>query len=290
MKRIYLWTNNRSLGTVFLKCLSNIPNCQIINGIFTSCFFYGADPGSQLPPASKEIARRDAQKLNPQDFELIYDGSGSTYEWAKAQLECDYQGKEFLICKDLSFALSGNHEFIPHGFRHTFLIRHPYRVFSSWKRNLSYNMPHSRLEEIINNFYKRQFNFREQFELLKYLKTKPQLGDTQPVIIDADDLLRNPEKVLMEYCSAVGLPFSSELLRWKPGIGAARYWKISRELMAGGLYANGRGFYKKAFESSRFLPSARLPQWDELDQDVRACAERGMPYYQKMYDLRTIRP
>ncbi|XP_072030524.1 uncharacterized protein [Amphiura filiformis] len=218
LNRIFIWVNRRSLGTIFLKCLSHIPDSQIVSGIFASCFYDGKDPTSEIPQSTKDKRNRETSTHDFSDFPYVYDGSTCTYSWAKSQLEGDYPSTKILICKDLPSFLSGKHEFIPEGFRHTFLIRHPYRMFQSLKTSsLSSYFPTSNLYEIINTYYKKQFELKEQYHVLKYLQDHPQLADPNPVVIDADDLQNHPASILSQYCEAVGLPFTDDLLRWKPG-------------------------------------------------------------------------
>ncbi|XP_072048831.1 uncharacterized protein [Amphiura filiformis] len=292
LKRIYLWANNRSLSTVFLKCLSNVPDCQIVNGIFTSCFFFGEDPTSEQPLSSKEKCKSEASTYDFSDFPYVYEGSTSTYSWAKSQLEGEYPEKKYLVCKDLPFALSGNHSFLPEGFRHTFLIRHPFRMFQSWKNSpINRHYPISNLYDIINTYYKKQFNYKEQYDILTYLQDHVELGDQNPVIIDADDLQNHPASVLSQYCEAVGLPYTDDLLQWRPGNDVVKNWKTSQQLVAGGLYGEeGKGYWHSAIESSQFLPARKLPERSELSDDVLACADMSMSYYEELYRMRTIRP
>ncbi|XP_072046992.1 uncharacterized protein [Amphiura filiformis] len=278
LNRIFIWVNRRSLGTIFLKCLSHIPDSQIVSGIFASCFYDGKD--------------REASTHDFSDFPYVYDGSTCTYSWAKSQLEGDYPGTKTLICKDLPSFLSGKHDFIPEGFRHTFLIRHPYRMFQSLKKSsISSYFPTSNLYEIIDTYYKKQFELKEQFHVLKYLQDHPQLADPNPVVIDADDLQNHPASILSQYCEAIGLPFTEDLLRWKPGTDVVKKWKISRQMVTAGLYGgDGSGFYKAAMESSQFLATKKLPERSELSIDALQCADMAMPYYEKLYGMRTIKP
>ena len=289
MQRIYLWANNRSLGTVFLKWFSNVENAQVINGIFTSSFFFGMDYGCSSDHHDYNL-RTKTIEFEASEYPSVYDGSVVTYSWAKSQLECDYPGKQYLICKDLSFALGGNHDLIPRGFRHTFIIRHPYKVFPSWKKNFGQSFPTSDLREIIDNNYGKQYGFKEQYDILKYLQDHPDLGDSEPVIIDADDLLRNPASILSRYCQQVGIPYTDDMLQWNPGTDAVKNWKISQQLLGGGLHDTGKtGWYKTAMESSQFIPPKKLPERNELEEDVLECADISMKYYKMMYDMR-IRP
>ena len=49
--------------------------------------------------------------------------------------------------------------------------------------------------------------------LFLFLKKK---GKT-PVVIDSDELLKNPENYLKKLCELLNIPFSEKMLRWKKG-------------------------------------------------------------------------
>jgi len=291
-RKIYLWSHARSLGTVFLKCLTHIPDTQVINGIFTSCYFFGSETPFKL---------RDKFIVLPEDvdlseFPLVYDGAASTYDWAESQFKLDYTGKKYIIYKDAPISLQGRHELIPKGFRHTFMIRHPHRMFTSWKRLLISNggsaiLEGTNLKEMIETNFNGMFEYKELYDVLVFLQNHPELGDTKPVVMDVDDLLNNPQSVLKQYFNAIDVPFKEEYLYWKPGTDLVKHWKVSRQLIGRGLRGGNLGYFKKALvETSEFLPANELPGRDELDEDVRACVDMVMPYYEKLYQMRTIKP
>ena len=290
LKKLYLWANYRSLGTIFLKWLSNLEDSKVINGMFTSAYFYGVD--SKGPAEVSDTTSKLSMETDLSEFPFIYDASQHTYESAKEQVESvDYPGMKYLICKDLPFSLCGNHDLIPAGFRHTFLIRHPYKMFSSWKAILGrLYFPGLSLPEIFDSHLNKHYNYKEQYELLRYLQEHPELGDPNPIVLDADDLLNHPERILPQYCQAIGVPYADDMLKWKPGREVVNKWMISRQLCGGGFHNDECGFYKTAMESSSFLPAKKLPERDELDEDVLACADITMPYYDLMYNMRNVRP
>ena len=80
------------------------------------------------------------------------------------------------------------------------------------------------------------------------------------------------------------------MLQWAPGLDVVKNWQISRQLGGLGLLGDEWGFYKTAIQSSSFLPPKKLPERSELDEDVLACCDITMPYYDMMYDMRTIKP
>lgn len=82
-----------------------------------------------------------------------------------------------------------------------FLIRHPARVLASYARK----MGEVSLEAI---------GFAQQAELFDYAA---QFTAASPVVVDSDDILRNPRGVLTALCAALGIPFDAAMLTWAPG-------------------------------------------------------------------------
>ena len=105
--------------------------------------------------------------------------------------------------------------------------------------------------------------------------------DSNPVVIDADDLLTKPKETLSTYCAAVGLPYSDSLLKWDASA------DIAKKIKAPGInmLIDMAGF-QKAMESSEFMPPSELPSLDQLTPDVIRCSERVMKYYEEMYEHR----
>ncbi len=294
MRRVFLWTNPRSLGSIFLKCLSQIPIVKIANGLYSSCFLYG--PDATFPKGVEEFEEGhnlDARGAVASEFTDLYDGLRVSYSWAKTQLENDYPGKKTFIAKDSAFAIGDNFDLLPSGFCHTFLIRHPYRMWKSWKINFSPYYTQTNLKDAIDINFNGIFGYKEQCELIEYLINNPELdarSSRVPIILDADDLQNHPESVLPQYCKAIGVPYTENLLHWDPGTGLLKDWKVSQHLLAGGLQHGDWGYFKACLESNRFMPSGNMPLREELDNDVLECADTCMPYYEKMYNMRTIRP
>ncbi|XP_072051969.1 uncharacterized protein [Amphiura filiformis] len=175
----------------------------------------------------------------------------------EATTGADYPGKNVLLVKDQAYGLDAKYDTIPPGFRHAFLIRHPYKVLPSWKRM--------------------------QFELLEYVQKNL---DPNPVIIDADDLQSNPSSILRQFCQAVGIPYSDSLIEWPADRNIMKTWKGSRVLLQGNMLENGGGYYENAMKSSRFLPVTATPKRSDLSQDLQEAADNYMPYYEKMYQMR----
>ncbi|CAG8638271.1 9364_t:CDS:2, partial [Dentiscutata heterogama] len=102
-------------------------------------------------------------------------------------------------------------------FKHTFLIRNPEKSIKSfykaanstykfWDRN---DVPNS---ERIDFFSARKFGLKEPRILYDLIKN---LTGEEIAVVDADDLVREPEKIMRKYCEMVNVEFKKEMLEWK---------------------------------------------------------------------------
>ena len=80
------------------------------------------------------------------------------------------------------------------------LVRHPKEVISSFivKNNLQ------GVEEL---------GYPQQYEIAKFLKK----SNKRFKVIDSEDLLKNPSKVLSDWCESVNIDFDKSMLQWKKG-------------------------------------------------------------------------
>jgi len=85
---------------------------------------------------------------------------------------------------------------------HTFIIRHPREVIPS----------HFALNPELG---RDAIGFARLHDL--YLAVAEASG-TEPVVVDSDDLVAQPERTTRVYCERVGLPFHADRLSWQPKI------------------------------------------------------------------------
>ena len=137
------------------------------------------------------------------------------------------------------------------GFTHAFLIREPERMIASYLRK--------REAAAFENFgMDRQAEFFE--------READRLGAAPPVI-DANDVLANPESVLSQLCAALEIPWDPAMLGWGPG----------RRDTDGPWAPHWYGAVEK---STGFGP----PETDavELPADAQRVADRCRPYYEQL--------
>ncbi len=273
---------------------------QVINEPYVAAVSFG--------PEKMEIKDEDTNKLvdeieeelkeqeDLEDAPLAFDDDQCTYDWVKKTLEADYPGKKLIFCKDMAFIIPQENKYhaLPNGFKHTFIIRDPLKMFLSLRkfylRLINIPAEHQnafRLTDLTYENMPPKYCYGEMVDLLHYLQENQM--ESSPVVIDADDLLSNPESILRQYCEAIGVPFSSDLLQWESGDDITCKWIVSKKILKANKLDRG-GFYGRALASSQFETSTKsTPDEKDLTPDVLQLAKDAEKYYKELYELR-LRP
>ena len=137
------------------------------------------------------------------------------------------------------------------GFTHAFLIREPERMIASYLRQ--------REAAAFEDFaLDRQAEFFE--------READRLGHAPPVI-DANDVLANPEGALTQLCDALGIAWDPAMLGWAPG-----------RRPTDGPWAPH--WYAAVEASTGFGSPERDPV--DLPDEARGLADRCRPYYARL--------
>ena len=137
------------------------------------------------------------------------------------------------------------------GFRHAFLVRSPERMIASYLKKREA----ARFED---------FGLEKQAEFFD--READRLGAAPPVI-DASDVLSDPEGVLSKLCDALGIAWEPAMLSWAPG---------RRE--TDGAWAEH--WYNAVEKSTGFGEPEAEPV--ELSPDDQQLADRIRPYYERL--------
>ena len=208
-----------------------------------------------------------------------YEAAKHDFAWVKGRLEEENLGKKLIFVKDMVQGIDGHYNALPDGYRHTFLIRHPYKVFESLKNMWSKAMSVTRLPEMAPLLAPGYF-FKEMYDLVEYLKKER--VEPQPIIIDADDLLANTPGIMKAYCEAVGIPYSDALLNWPAGGDAMlSKWMCAEEFLKKREIA-----HESTFASTGFGKPSPIPDRANLPEDVLEVADASMQYYEQLFEQR----
>src|SRR3954447_475224 len=237
--RVAMWSGPRNISTAMMRSWGNRPDTVVVDEPFYA--FYLAATGKNHPGREEVMA------------------AGQT-DWPNAIDELE---RPLPAGKTVFFQKQMTHHLLPEVSRdwlssmtNFFLIRDPAEVIRSYiKKN-----DEPTLEDI---------GFVQQAEIFDFVR---QRSRQVPPVIDAHDVLENPERVLRLLCEAIGLPFEAAMLSWPPGLREtdgvwAKHWY--------GEVANSTGFRE---------PSAQKRV--ELPQRLQNVHERSREYYSHLHQHR----
>jgi hypothetical protein len=239
--RIAMWSGPRNLSTAMMRSFGSRSDTFVSDEPFYGCFL--KDSGADHPMRDEVIAAMNC------DWRSVMQTLRGT---APA-------GKPVWYQKHMWHHMVGAVGYDDFdGFTHAFLIREPERMIASYLR-------------------KREVAAFEDFGLGRqaefFEREADRLGHAPPVI-DANDVLADPEGVLSALCDAVGIPWDRAMLAWPPG---------RRE--TDGPWAPH--WYAAVEASCGFGPPETEPV--ELPGEARRLAVRCRPYYDRLAGYR-IKP
>jgi hypothetical protein len=202
VRRVVLWSPPRTLSTALERCLIENDAIHVLHEPFGKPYYWGAE------------AKSDRENDSETQYTDTY--ASVAYDIFEA---LPPPGKRFVFSKNLSYYFS------PHNLpalgellggdwgrvHHSFMIRDPAKAISS----LYYKSCVANEATGYAYFDKAEAGFMACWELLLHLERQD--GVPPITIIDADDLLADPEGMMTAYCEATGLPFDRSMLSWEPG-------------------------------------------------------------------------
>jgi hypothetical protein len=236
--RIAMWSGPRNLSTAMMRSFGSRADTFVSDEPFYGCFLKAS--GANHPMCDEVIAAMDCD----------WDGVMGTLSGPPPI------DKPLWYQKHMWHHMTGPVSYEDFdGFTHAFLIREPERMIASYLRK--------REGAAFEDFgMERQAEFFE--------READRLGEAPPVV-DANDVLADPERVLSGLCDKLGIPWERAMLAWAPG---------RRE--TDGPWAPH--WYAAVEASCGFGPPETEPV--ELPQEARVLAERCRPYYERLAEHR----
>ncbi|KKA31049.1 hypothetical protein TD95_002956 [Thielaviopsis punctulata] len=146
-------------------------------------------------------------------------------------------------------------------FQFTFLIRHPRRSIPSY-----YRCTIPPLVEMtgFDEFMPNEAGYVELRRLFDYLIETGVVPKESIVVVDADDMLDQPETVIREYCNRIGIDFTPNMLQWtkeddENAMTAFEKWK---------------GFHEDALSSSSLNPRKHAQKPVSKEEDDAAWRQK----------------
>jgi hypothetical protein len=236
--RIAMWSGPRNISTAMMRAWGNRADAFVIDEPFYA--YYLNATGKQHPGADEIIA------------------SGET-DWRKviAQLTGPIPN-----AKGIFFQKQMAHHLLPEVDRewlgavtNYFLIREPREVIASYVKK--------REDPALQDL-----GFVQQAEIFDFVRVRT---SSIPPIVDAKDVLENPDRMLHLLCKAVGVEFSESMLSWPPGL---------RE--TDGIWA--RHWYGEVAKTTSFQPYR--PRHVQVPARLQEIHDRSRECYERLYEYR----
>lgn len=236
--RIAMWSGPRNISTAMMRAWSNRPDTFVIDEPFYA--YYLSATGKKHPGADEVIA------------------AGET-DWRKVVVQLS---GPIPNAKRIFFQKHMTHHLLPEVDRewlgavtNCFLIRDPREVIASYIKKRE----DPALEDL---------GFTQQAQIFNFVRNHT---NAIPPVVDAKDVLQNPERVLRLLCDEVGVEFSKSMLSWPPGL---------RE--TDGLWA--KHWYTEVARTTSFQPYR--PTHDDVPERLREIYERCCECYERLYQFR----
>ena len=203
--RIAMWSGPRNISTAMMRAWGNRPDTFVVDEPFYA--YYLKATGKKHPGADEVIA------------------TGET-DWRKVVEQLTgpiRKGKRIFFQKQMTHHLlpEVDREWIVQ-YTNCFLIRDPREVIASYIKK----QEDPTLEDL---------GFVQQAEIFDFVRTR---AKSTPPVVDAKDVLENPERILRLLCEAVGVEFTSRCFHGRldcarpmasgPDIGTAKWQKRHR--------------------------------------------------------------
>ncbi len=130
------------------------------------------------------------------------------------------------------------------------LIRHPKKLITSFSK-------------VIQTPTLNDIGIKKASELFLFLKK----SGKSPIVIDSDELLKNPESYLKKLCNLLNIPFSENMLKWKKG-----------GIVEDGCWA--KHWYANVHNSQGFAVQKSSSQ--DLPNHLEPLLAEALPYYETL--------
>lgn len=228
-KPLALWAVPRSVSTAFERVFVERGDFEVFHEPFSASYYYSIERRSD----------RFADQEPKEEYEHR--------RVLKEILSCD---EKPVFVKDMAYHVAGfmTPAFVAE-FRNTFIIREPRYVLSS-------------LYKMWPDFTFEEAGYEESYRLFEYALEEGQ----KPIVVDAFDLLEQPESLMAAYCERLGIPNKPEALCWKPR--KVPQWKMWEGWHDDAQHSTGLGTVSHE--------EVTLP--DELEEVYDRC----LPYYEAL--------
>jgi hypothetical protein len=194
MKVINLISGPRNISTALMYSFAQRDDCTVVDEPFYGYYLYHTK--SRAP--------------HPSEDEIMA-GMSLDYHQIVADVERASNDKHVFV-KGMAHHLNMEQPDFLLRWKNVFLIREPASLIASFSK-------------VIQDPTIDDIGYKQSLKLIGFL----QQHHLPFVVIESDELLKDPENYLQQLCAYLDIPFSTDMLRWQPGPAAqdgiwARHW------------------------------------------------------------------
>lgn len=235
--RINAWSSPRNISTALMYSFAQRPDTTVVDEPLFAHF----------------LANTDTKAIRPSTAETLASMENDGNKVVKAVIFGDYDTPVVFFKQMTHHLIELDRGFLQQT-KNILLIRDPRRIIASFSKVV----PHTSMQDI---------GVAMQWELYQQLQTWGSLN----AVVDANDVLLNPEKMLGLLCEQLEIPFYPAMLHWSAGARPedgvwAKYW------------------YHIIHQSTGFQPYRE--KTIELSPDMEALAKACQPFYEALYEQR----
>lgn len=228
---IQLWSGPRNVSTALMYSFAQRSDMAVLDEPLYA--YYLRETGIDHPGKEEILAAHEA------DGEVVID-----------QMLHNDRSEPYLFCKQMGHHLVDLSTDWLEECENIFLIRHPGEVINSFSK-------------VIPNPTLRDIGIAHQWELFQQLQARGH----RPIVLEGNEILKNPKKVLSAACEQLGIGFDAAMLSWEAGARPedgvwAKYW------------------YSRVHTSTGF--AAYVPKSQEVRPDLVPLLEEAMPAYEAL--------
>ncbi|MBN9332820.1 hypothetical protein [Devosia sp.] len=236
-RRIAMWSGPRNLSTAMMRSFSSRADCFVSDEPFYAAYLKAA---GVVHPMQEEVLASQPQDAGDVVRHIMGPVPGGKAVWYQKHMS------HHMVA---GFPLDWMDDVT-----NVFLLRAPERVLASYAQ---------KREDVTL----ADIGFEGQAKLFDRVA---QRTGKAPVVVDSDDVRRDPEGTLSALCAAVGLDWDPAMLRWARGAHAED-----------GVW--GPHWYNAVYNSTGFSPPDAIgPLPDRLAQ----IADEARPFYERMKGFR----